>query len=251
MDFGSWTFFAFAIPAVVFAGISKGGFGSGAAFAGASILALVLEPGQALGIMLPLLMLIDVASLPAYWKKWSWPDARLMIIGSIPGAALGAWLFSVADADVIRILIGAVSLAFVAYQLALGWRWFSMPNRRLPAWVGLLSGTAAGFTSFISHAGGPIAAVYLLSQKLTKTSYQATTVLVFWAMNAMKFFVYAWLGIFSLQTFTVDLFLAPFALIGTWIGIKLHHRVPERLFFMLTYIMLTITGAKLIWDGLT
>ena len=39
-------FFVFAIPAVVFAGISKGGFGSGAAFASASILALVLEPGR-------------------------------------------------------------------------------------------------------------------------------------------------------------------------------------------------------------
>ena len=42
-----WTVFAFGIPAVVFAGVSKGGFGSGAAFASASILALVFEPVKA------------------------------------------------------------------------------------------------------------------------------------------------------------------------------------------------------------
>jgi len=61
--FWEWSFFAIAVPAVIFAGISKGGFGSGAAFASASILALVVPPGQALGIMLPLLMLIDVVTL--------------------------------------------------------------------------------------------------------------------------------------------------------------------------------------------
>ena len=38
-----------AAPAAVFAGISTGGFGSGAAFARAAILALITPPGQALG----------------------------------------------------------------------------------------------------------------------------------------------------------------------------------------------------------
>ena len=68
------SFFAIAGPAVLFAGISKGGFGSGAAFAAAAILAIVVEPGLALGVMLPLLMLIDLATLRPYWKKWSFPD---------------------------------------------------------------------------------------------------------------------------------------------------------------------------------
>ena len=96
-------FFMVAIPAVLFAGISKGGFGSGAAFAAASILAVALEPGQALGIMLPLLMLMDVANLRPYWKKWSAPDAKLLILGALPGVALGAWLYTMADADVFRL----------------------------------------------------------------------------------------------------------------------------------------------------
>ena len=55
-------FFSIAALAVVFAGISKGGFGSGAAFAAVAILATIIEPGQAIGITLPLLMLMDVTS---------------------------------------------------------------------------------------------------------------------------------------------------------------------------------------------
>ena len=117
-------FFLVAIPAVIIAGISKGGFGSGAAFVAAPILALIVDPILALGIMLPLLMLIDVASLKAYWRKWSPGDARLLILGSVPGLAAGATLARVADPDLFRILIGVICFAFVGWQLvrALGAR---------------------------------------------------------------------------------------------------------------------------------
>ncbi len=109
----------------------------------------------------------------------------------------------------------------------------------------------AGFTSFVSHAGGPPAAVWLLSRRLGKTPYQATTVIVFWAVNIAKFVPYAFLGIFTAETLLADLFLAPVALLGAWLGVKAHHMVPERAFFALTYVLLALTGIKLIWDALT
>ncbi|MEX0300893.1 MAG: sulfite exporter TauE/SafE family protein [Leisingera sp.] len=244
-------FFVFAIPAVVFAGVSKGGFGSGAAFASASILALVLEPGMALALMLPLLMLIDLATLKPYWGRWNLRASLLLIAGGLPGVALGAWLYSAVNADAMRVLIGAVSVGFVLWQMRgrLGVR--SGPVSRLSDRSGLLAGVAVGFTSFVSHAGGPPAAVYLLSQKLRKTEYQASTVLIFWAINIAKAVPYAWLGMFTWDTLMLDLMLAPFALLGAWLGVRLHHSIPERWFFALTYVLLTVTGAKLIWDGLT
>ena len=111
-------FFAVAAPAVLFAGVSKGGFGSGAAFASATILALIIEPGAALGLMLPLLMLIDLATLRPYWKRWNWPDAKVLILGGVPGVALGVALFRVADADLLRLLIGVISVGFVVWHVA-------------------------------------------------------------------------------------------------------------------------------------
>lgn len=245
------TFFLIAGPAVFFAAISKAGFGSGAAFAAASILALVVEPGLALGVMLPLLMLIDAGSLRPYWRKWSGPDAKLLILGGLPGVLLGAALYRVASPDVFRVLIGVVSVGFVIWQFSLARGWLRLAVQRLPDRAGLAIGTLTGFTTFVSHAGGPPAAVFLLTRGLSKTQYQATTVLVFWALNIVKFFPYAALGMFTAQTFMANIALVPFALLGTWAGVRAHHLVPEKMFFALTYVLLMVTGSKLIWDGLT
>ena len=244
-------FFCIAGPAVIFAGVSKAGFGSGAAFASASLLALVIEPGLALGVMLPLLMLIDVSSLPPYWRRWSTPDVKVLILGGLPGVALGAALYHVASADVFRILIGSISIGFVLWQLAQNSPLIRLSGKLLPRWAGVLIGVVVGFTTFVSHAGGPPAAIYLLSRRLSKTEYQATTVLLFWALNIAKFFPYAALGMFTAQTFVANVALAPFALLGTWIGVKAHAWVPEKLFFGLTYVLLMLTGSKLIWDAVT
>ena len=246
-----FSFFAIAGPAVVFAGISKGGFGSGAAFASASILALVLTPGQALGLMLPLLMLMDVATLRPYWGKWHWPSARLLIIGAVPGVILGAFVYRVANDDVIRFLIGAMSVLFVVWQIGRARGWIKLSEHALPKSAGLVAGAGAGFTSFVSHAGGPPAAIYMLSLKLTKTQFQANTVVVFWVVNTLKALSYGMLGIFTFDLLLVDLALAPFALLGAWIGVKAHYLVPENLFFGITYVLLAVTGTKLIFDALS
>lgn len=245
------TFFLIAGPAVIFAGISKGGFGSGAAFASASVLALVVEPGLALGVMLPLLMLIDASTLRPYWRKWDTQAAVLLILGAVPGVALGAALYKLTEPDVFRVLIGTISVGFVIWQLATANGYIKAAARVLSPAAGAFAGAVAGFTSFVSHAGGPPAAIYLLSKKLGKTEYQATTVLVFWVVNIAKFIPYAFLGMFTLQTATANVVLAPFALLGAWLGVKAHAVVPEKAFFALTYVLLTVTGTKLIWDGLT
>lgn len=245
------TFFLIAGPAVIFAGISKGGFGSGAAFASASVLALVVEPGLALGVMLPLLMLIDFSTLRPYWRKWDGQAALLLIIGAVPGVALGAALYTVAEPDVFRVLIGAISVGFVVWQMASERGYIRTASRVLSPTAGALVGVVTGFTSFVSHAGGPAAAVYLLSKKPGKTEFQATTVLVFWVVNIAKFVPYAFLGMFTMQTGIANLVLAPFALLGAWLGVVAHRLMPERVFFLLTYVLLTVTGCKLIWDGLT
>lgn len=244
-------FYLLAVPALIFAGISKGGFGSGAAFAATPILALIVEPAVALGIMLPLLMLVDAVTLRPYWRRWSWPDARALIIGALPGVALGAWLYQVANADVFRIMIGVLSLGFVAYQLGFARGNLRVQTRPFPKWVGLGAGTVAGFTSFVSHAGGPPVAVYLLARGLAKTTYQATTVLTFWAVNILKAVPYAFLGIFTFETLTLNVILAPAALVGAWLGVVAHRLVPERVFFAITYVLLVCTGSKLIFDALT
>ena len=245
------SFYLFAVPAVLFAGISKGGFGSGAAFAATPFLALILEPAQAVGFMLPLLMVMDIGALRPYWKKWSWPEARSLMLGAVPGILLGAALYSVANPDVFRLMIGVIAVGFVMFQIGRQRGWIRPAKQPMSERAGIIAGAAAGFTSFISHAGGPPSAIYLLSRQLTKTSYQATTVLVFWAINLMKFPIYVAIGFFSAELFVAQLWMAPVALVGVGLGVVFHRMIDDRMFFGLTYVFLTLTGSKLIWDALT
>ena len=244
-------FFLFAVPATMFAGISKGGFGSGAAFAATPLLALVIDPALAIGLMLPLLMLVDAATLRPYWRQWSWPDARLLIIGGIPGVLLGVLFWRVANPDILRILLGAISIGFVVFQIGRSAGRLTVRSGAHSSTFGLIAGVVGGFTSFVSHAGGPPVAIYLLAKGMSKTTYQATTVVTFWAINIAKAVPYAFLGIFTPETLRAGLYLVPAALIGAWIGVKAHRLIPERLFFTITYILLTVTGAKLIFDAAT
>lgn len=244
-------FFALAIPAVMFAGVSKGGFGSGAAFVATPILALAVPPSMALGVMLPLLMLADVTTLRAFWRQWNWPCARRIIFGAVPGVVLAGIVYKAVDPNLFRLLIGVIALAFVGWQLSLKARLFRFRARPFSPSGGYVAGGVAGFTSFISHAGGPPVAVYLLAEGMRKTTYQATTVLCFWVINILKVVPYAFLGIFNRQTMVADLYLAPFIVIGALVGVKAHRMMPERLFFSITYFLLTLTGGKLIWDALT
>lgn len=244
-------FFLVAIPAVLIAAASKGGFGGGAGFVAAPLLALVLEPHQAVGLMLPLLMLMDVTSLRTYWRKWSWPHARRLMIGAVAGVLIGAALFNVISANGVRLMVGGLALGFVAYQLARD-RWLRRLMERpvQPVW-GYFWGLVTGFTSFVSHAGGPPASAYLLGARLDKTTFQATTVIVFWWVNLIKFPFYLALGMFTHTSAVANLILAPVAIVGVLAGVWLHGKIEERRFFQLTYTLLAITGAKLIWDALT
>ena len=242
--------FALMGGAVLFAGISKSGFGSKVDFIGVVILAGLMDPGKAIGVMLPLLMVMDLSNLRAYWGKWSRGDALTLILGGIPGVMLGALFFTQVNQQVLQFLIGLISLLFLSWFCAS--RLSTVLSRMGPfsRGVGGLAGFVAGFTSFVSHAGGPAAAVYLLSKNMSKTEYQASTVLVFWVINIVKGGLYAGLGLLSRDTLALDLVLLPFALCGVWLGLQAHRKIPEKAFFVLMYVALAVSALRLIWLSL-
>jgi uncharacterized membrane protein YfcA len=244
--------FGLAALGAMLAGISKGGFGGSLGFAGSAILAVVVEPGVALALMLPVLMAIDMAAVRAYWGRWDKPSAGAILTGAVPGLLLGAVLFSVISSDSIRVLIGLVAVGFPLFRIALARGWIAPRQTGFDRRKGWVAGAGVGFTSFVAHAGGPPFAVFMLGQGgIDKTRYHATSVIVFWVVNAMKAALYTMLGLFSWQLLGWSAALIPFAMIGTLIGVKAHKLIPERLFFMVAYTALMLTGLKLLWDGLS
>lgn len=244
--------FALAALGAFLTGVSKGGFGGSLGFVSSAILATVVEPGLALALMLPVLMAIDVTAVRAFWGRWHAPSVGALLTGALPGLALGAALFFVVSSDGIRLMIGAMAVGFPLFRLALARGWIAPRPQGFDRRKGWVAGTGVGFTSFIAHAGGPPFAVFMLGQGgIGKTEYHATSVMVFWVVNALKAAIYTMMGLFTLSLLGWSLALIPFALVGTLLGVRAHRVIPERLFFALAYTALVLTGLKLLWDGMT
>jgi uncharacterized protein len=240
-------FYLLAIPAVLLAGISKTGFGG--AFGGLAVplLSLVISPLQAAGIMLPILCLMDLFGLRAYNQSWDRANLRIILPGAIVGIGLGIVCFDLMNEQAIRIMVGTIAVGFALTS------WLElMPSRGrsgVSVEKGAIWSTVSGFTSFVAHAGGPALLVYLLPQKLDKKVFVATSVLFFMVVNYAKILPYWWLGQLSPINLETSLLLLPLAPLGVALGVWAQKRVKEAVFYRVSYALLFITGARLIYDG--
>ena len=243
-------FFVFlAILAVTIAGLSKGGFGAGATFAATPVLAISVGPVAAAAILLPILVVTDWFSLRVYWRQWRWSIVWPMMLAGIPGAILGWILFRELNVAWLSIVLGSVTLVLLAYQCFAS---FIKPSTQAtkPSAIGAgWWGGLTGFTSFLMHAGGPPFAVYLLPMKLTKREYQASSVLLFTFLNAIKLLPYFALGLFDTSNLVISLWLLPVAPLAVLLGVWAHHKVREVIFYRIAYSLAILASAKLLWDG--
>ncbi|MDH3594334.1 MAG: sulfite exporter TauE/SafE family protein [Rhodospirillales bacterium] len=240
-------FYLAAVPAVLLAGISKGGFGGGLGVMAVPLMALFVSPVQAAAIMLPILCLMDIFGLRAYRNTWDRRNIAIMVPGALVGILIGTLTFRYLNDGMIRLLIGTIAIGFTLHHFA---RRVSLRPARPSRLVGGLASALAGFTSFVAHAGGPPVQFFLLPQRMDKTLYVGTTVVFFFVINYVKLVPYGWLGQFSPDNLLTALILAPLAPLGIWLGVRLHGPVGHELFYRLCYGMLLVTGVKLLWDGL-
>jgi uncharacterized membrane protein YfcA len=240
-------FYALAVPAVLIAGISKGGFGGGVGIIAVPMMALAISPFEAAAIMLPILCVMDLVGWWGYRRRWYRPHMGKLLAAAMVGTAAGMLTFHWMDEHAVRLLVGVLAVGFPLYQRSgIAERIYRKPPG--PG-AGMFWCTLSGYTSFIIHAGMPPFAIYLLGLRLDKTIYVGTTVIFFAIVNYAKIVPYWWLGLLNPGNMTTALVLIPLAPLGIWVGMWLRDRVPQRLFYDLVHLSLVATGAKLIWDG--
>jgi uncharacterized membrane protein YfcA len=240
-------FYAVVIPAILLMGISKGGFGGGVGLIATPMVALVTTPTRAAAILLPILCAMDVVGVIAYRRSWDPVNMRILLPGSVVGILLGTATFRFLDESLIRLLLGALALGFVLryWLVRTPQQEPTAPSRR----AGSFWAAVSGFTSFVAHAGGPPLSVYLLPQNMDKTLFVGTTVVYFTFVNYLKLVPYSLLGQFSGENLLTSLVLSPLAPLGMWLGIWLHRRIDEKIFYQAIYGMLAAVGLKLLYDG--
>lgn len=243
-------FYLAAVPAVILVGLSKGGFGGAAGFVGVPLMALVLPPVQAAAILLPILVLMDIVALVTWRGIYDRTTLRIMLPGALVGILAGWWLAAAVTEGAIRLVVGAVTLIFVARWLFLTLRHGETPPARQNPLLGGFWGTVAGFTSFVAHVGGPPYQVYTLPLRMSPALFTGTATVFFAITNAVKLVPYFLLGQFDAANLSASLVLMPLAPLSTLAGAWLVRRMRPELFYPLTYGTVALVGLKLVWDSI-
>jgi uncharacterized membrane protein YfcA len=236
-------FFLLAGLAALLVGLSKGGLSMAGAL-GTPLLAMVMSPVKAAALLLPIFVVSDWFGLYAYRREFDRRNLMILIPAGIAGIGIG-WLSSAVVSDrMVGLLIGVIGIAFCLNA----WRLRHHPPPPRPADIprGLFWGAIAGFTSFVSHSGGPPYQVYVLPQKLSKTVFAGTTTITFAAINLVKLLPYWQLGQLDLANLKISLLLMPIAVAGTFIGVWLVRIIPQRTFFVLIHAALFVLSIKLV-----
>lgn len=247
-------FYLTAIPAVLIIGLSKGGFGGGLALLGVPLMSLTMPTFQAAAILLPILIVMDMVGLFAYRGKGDIKSLLILVPAAIAGIILGWATASWFSDALIRLCVGIVALVFVIDYWIKRIRAHSSKREILPTEHNVIKGSVwgmlSGFTSFIAHAGGPPYQVYMLPLQQDKIRFAATAAYYFAILNAVKVIPYLMLNQFSTENIQTTLVLLPLAPIATFAGVWLVKRISQNLFYLATYVAITVVSVKLIMDGL-
>jgi uncharacterized membrane protein YfcA len=155
------------------------------------------------------------------------------------------WAF-VSDAAVL-LFVGVVTLLFILDALLpLRKKLEGLPPSR--PW-GIFWGGFAGFTSFISHTGGPPFQIYVLPQRLPPATYSGTTAVFFAIVNTAKLIPYFFLGQLNVHNLQLSAALIPVGIGGVFLGIFLVRRISMKWFYRIAYWLVFLLALKLVWDG--
>jgi uncharacterized protein len=240
-------FFAVAVPAMVILGLGKAGFSSIGVLI-VPLMSLAISPIQVVGIVLPVFLLSDIVAVTSWRRTFDRSLLKVMLPGAVIGAGVGWIAAAAAGENVIRILVGILSL--VAAWLYWRRRRDLPPPQERSLAKGLLFSAASSFTSFVTHAGAAPFQIYVGPLRLPPPVFAGTAVYFFAATNLLKVGPYFFLGQFSSENLLTAAALIPIAIPSTFFGIWLIKRVNTARFYDAIYTLIIVVGFFLIWQGI-
>ena len=244
---GEFLFWFLAVFAAISVGLGKGGLPVIAGLAVPS-LSLVMSPIAAAGLLLPVYVVSDVFALLAYRRNYEPKILRVGMVGLTIGVLIGWATAHLVIEWVVTILIGLMGVLFSVHQMLKKF-YKKKKNKPINTNSGYFWCTIAGFTSFISHNGGPPWQIFALPFGLSKSVFVGTSVIAFSYVNAIKLIPYYFLGQLSLDNLKITIYLMLPASIAVYVGFKLVKLIPEKVFFKIVIWALFLISLKLIWDG--
>ncbi|WP_370576390.1 MULTISPECIES: sulfite exporter TauE/SafE family protein [unclassified Paracoccus (in: a-proteobacteria)] len=241
---GGWLLLALASALV---GLAKGGLAMVGMLA-VPILSLAMSPVQAAGLLLPVYVVSDAFGLIAYRRHWDRRVVTRLLPGAVAGVALGWATASLVDDAWVGGIVGVIGAWFAVMTLLRPAPEDAAP--REPDWLrGTGWGAVTGYTSFVSHSGGPPYQIYVQPLRLGPQTYAGTVTVFFAVVNLVKLVPYAALGQLGAANLGKAATMIPVAAASVFVGVWLVRRIPQRAFYLFITWALLAVSLKLIADA--
>lgn len=240
MLFLSWPELLLAVAAVALASVVQGMSGVGGGFIAVPLLALIdirLLPG-------PLIFASLSISAVMAWRERvaiDYHNVTPILLATIPGACLGAWLLAGIDPEYLGRVFGSVILLAILVT-AVG---VKLPLNRA---TGALAGAAAGAMAAVSGMGAPMLAI--LYQHQSGPRIRATLALLYTGATLLILLALAAFGRFGLQEVLTGLLLVPGFLAGYLLSRPLTRRFDRGATRWLVLSVAAVAAIALIADSL-
>jgi uncharacterized membrane protein YfcA len=240
-----WSILPLALLGAFLVGLAKGGLPVIGMLA-VPLLALYIEPMIAAALLLPIYLISDAFGVWIYRREFSRRNLVILVPSGVAGVGAGYLAAPYLSVTMLNLMIGLIGIGFVVY----GWILQPVQGQPRPARLlpGLFWGAMTGITSFVSHAGAPPFQVYALPQRLPKMVFAGTSTILFAAVNFAKLPPYLALGYFPRLDWGAMSLMAVAAICGVWVGKRLTHILPERVYYTTIRLALLVISLKLITD---
>jgi uncharacterized membrane protein YfcA len=165
-------------------------------------------------------LFINRQSVPAVWKR-----VFPILIGLLPGVAIGSYLLASLHPGWIKFTTYAVLLPLILVQAA-GLR-RPVRSERL---IGLPFGVGLGFLYSVTTVSGPPLAILFNNQGLVKREFRAGLGLIRVAESTLTAIVYYHLGLFAAESQALLWTIVPGVLVGIPLGAYLIRRLDAETF---------------------
>jgi len=247
-----WWQWALIFSAAFLTGLSKTGI-TGLGILAVAIAASVLPARESVGAMLLTLICGDIFAVAFYRRSADWSQLLRLFPWAAAGVVSGALTLYVGkiDNDGAKRLIGVILLVLIVGDFARR-RMQKGPEEPVPGvlknkWAAGLAGMAAGFTTMVANAAGPVMTLYLLAEKLPKLAFLGTTAWFFLVLNLFKVPFSIGLGMITWESAGISLRMVPFIVLGALTGRWVVRYIDERRFVQIALVLTLVAAVKLLF----
>lgn len=226
------------------AGFIQGFSGFGFVLVALPILLTVLDVRAALPLIGLLAVSTNVVMVSHLHGHIQRGPMKTLLMGSIPGMAVGAWLLKGAPDSLIKGLLGAVILAMVAQTLTT-----AKPRAHIGRGWTLAAGFFSGCIGPVTGASGPPVIAWAARQPWGRDALRATLTFYFLLTGIGIVGIQTSQGLVTLSTMKLYALALPALLTGLWAGGAACGKVNEKTFRAVVLTLLGIIGMTMVWQA--